>query len=93
MHPVHTEFPSHHLITLLLLPVNTQLLKVSLGKKERQLSHHALCIVIHVRIDAGAYIDYTCIVQSVPCRALCLELKFVFTVSMYVHYIRNQCKV
>ena len=45
-HSVQTEFPSHYLITLLLLPVNTQLLMLSLGEKERKLSHHALRIVI-----------------------------------------------
>ena len=52
-----------------------------------------VCVSCYVRIDAGACIDYTCIVQFAPCRALCLDLKFVFTVSMYVHYIRNQCEV
>ena len=48
---VQTEFPSHHLMTLLLLPVNTELLKVSLGEKERQLSHHTpylrLCVCVY----------------------------------------------
>ena len=46
VHPVQTEFPFHHLISLFLLPVSTQLLKVSLGEKERQLSHHSLRIFI-----------------------------------------------
>ena len=37
----------------------------------------------YVHSDAGACIDYTRIMLSVPCRTLCLELTFVFTVSMY----------
>ena len=48
-----------------------------------------MCVSCYVRIDARACIDYTRIVQSVPCHALCPELKFVFTVSMHKKSVRS----
>ena len=68
VHPVQTEFPFHHLSTLLLLPANTQLLKVSLREKEKQLSHHSLRIfmdsAMRILLRATCSYAYTCSIYA-----------------------------
>ena len=95
VHPVQTMFPSHNLITPLLLPVHTQLLKISLEEKERQLSHHALRIISRLRTCA-----YCCELHVAMCtlyiHAVCITSASVWYMWKYdwpheCMYIRSVC--
>ena len=67
-------------MTLLLLPVNTELLKVSLGEKERQLSHHTLHILDSVYAYTVASYAHSIYARSLQHIRLCVVyMDYVYT--------------
>ena len=59
-------------MTLLLLPVNTEMLKVNLGEKERQLSHHTLRILDSVYAYTVASYAHSIYARSLQHIRLCV---------------------